>query len=69
MAYVEFGCEALKEGLKRPLTNMTIEPVILNGVKSPEMFKLRVAVVGVNSSCADRLNELAWPYRYGCSYF
>ena len=47
--------------MKRPLTNRTIEPVILNGVKIPEIFKLSVAVVGVNSCSADSLYKLAYP--------
>jgi len=42
-------------GLNSPLTNMTIESLILNGVRVPETLRFKVAVVGVNSFCAEIL--------------
>jgi len=44
------ACVALKLGEKSPLTNITREFVMLNGVATEEIFKVNVAVVGVNNS-------------------
>lgn len=51
-------CVALKLGEKRPLTNITRESVMLNGVATVEIFKVNVAVVGVNNSCVVNLMQL-----------
>ena len=46
-----------KLGLKRPFTNITVEPVRANTVGPVEEFRVRVTVEGVNNCLTGRLYQ------------